>query len=156
MFTEEMKLTCVITLSFIRWRVLGCFHSMNYLHNMRWGVWTLCPSLTPTHWKKMKQNCDALTFCLYPLRKKKGWRRRMYCLTVWGLYLGHNIFYWHLPMEGTILTVFGVPIQIGTPHLWALTQIPTPQCITEILIANPCCLDSLCYCTESNTPFSQI
>ena len=31
--------------------------------------------------------------------------------------------------------------------------ISTPQCVTKILIPNPRCLDILCYCTDSSTPF---
>lgn len=55
-------------------------------------------------------------------------------------------------MEGTIPTALYFPIQILTPHPCAPIQIQTPQLVTEILIPNSYCLDSLCYCTDSNTP----
>ena len=42
--------------------------------------------------------------------------------------------------------------------LWthSSTRFVTGELVTEILIPNSCCLDSLCHCTDSNTPFSQI
>ena len=103
--------------------------------------------------KESEAELWCLDFLFIASEQKRGRRRRMYCLTVWGLYWDITFFI------GTSLwkaQFFGVPIQIPTPHLWALIQSPTAQCITEILIANPCCLGSLCYCTDSNTPFSQI
>lgn len=54
--------------------------------------------------------------------------------------LRHSIFHPHPPNgKHNSDSPFRVPIQISLPHLSAPIQIPTPQCVTEILnnIPNP-------------------
>lgn len=73
--------------------------------------------------------------------------------------LRHSILHPHPPNgKHNSDSPFRVPILIPLPHLSAPIQIPTPQCVTEILnkIPNPqYCPHSLRYCADSTTPFGQ-
>lgn len=67
--------------------------------------------------KESEAELWCLNFLFISFEEKKRLREKNVLSDCMRLVLGHNIFYWHLPMEGTILTVFGVPIQIPTPHI---------------------------------------